>query len=54
MSGEWHPCICGARYRSRGVAMLCCSEQVRFEGRQSDIEDWSTAAFTKASQLVER
>jgi len=24
---RWHYCICGARYRSRGPALLCCSER---------------------------
>lgn len=25
---DWHPCdACGADYRGRGAAMLCCSDQ---------------------------
>ncbi|WP_336329980.1 hypothetical protein [Haloarcula sp. CGMCC 1.2071] len=33
---RWHYCICGARYRSRGPALLCCSERFTDEELVAD------------------
>jgi len=33
---RWHYCVCGARYRSRGAALLCCGERFADEELVTD------------------
>lgn len=28
MAGDWYECACGARYRSRTPALICCSNRI--------------------------
>jgi len=48
---EWFDCPCGASYRNREAAALCCGVPVLIGTEQSGLEDWSADAFQRASEL---
>jgi hypothetical protein len=48
---EWFDCPCGASYRNREAAALCCGVRGLVAIEQSGLEDWTAAAFQRASEL---